>query len=59
MDQACKGILGTRVRIPVEIDAYYLNSGYRDPRDDLIESMQQGVLPNQEAEIQTRVYKDG
>ena len=59
MDQACRDILGTRVRIPVEINVYYSNSGYRDPRADQIESMLQGILTDQEAEIQPRVYTGG
>jgi hypothetical protein len=46
MDQACKDILGPRVRIPVEISVYDSDSGYRDPRADQIEGMLQEFLPN-------------
>ena len=59
MDQACKDILGTRVRIPVDISIYDSNSGYRDPRADQIESMLQGILTDQQAEMQPRVYTGG
>ena len=59
MDQACKDILGTRAQIPVEISVYDSNSGYRDPRADQIESMLQGILTDQEAEVQPRVYTGG
>ena len=44
MDKACGDILGVQVRIPVEINVYDSNSGYRDPRADQIESMLQGIF---------------
>jgi len=50
MNQACKDILGTRVRIPVEISVYDSDSGYRDPRADQIENMLQTFLTDQRTE---------
>jgi len=48
MDKACKDILSTHVRIPVEISAYNSDSGYHNPRADQIEGMLQGILYNQQ-----------
>ncbi len=59
MDEACKDILGTRVQIPVEINVYDSNSGYREPRADQIESLLQGVLTNQQGEVQPCRRTDG
>jgi len=53
MDQACKDVLGTRVRIPVEINIYDSKSGYRDPRADKIEHMLEELLGNQLASAQS------
>ena len=53
MDQACKDILGRRVRIPVEINIYDSNSGYRDPKADKIEHMLEELLGNQLASAQS------
>ena len=48
MDKACKDILGSRVRIPVEVNVNDSQRGYHDPRADRIDEMLKKALDGQD-----------